>query len=60
MQVILISFEGEKYPIANVCELESSMNPFEKNLLVVSQFASGKKILLAKLCKGTEKLASEP
>ena len=61
MQVILMSCESEKYPLAKICELESSMSP---NIWKV--FAGGitsllvEKILLAKLCKWTEKLTVSP
>ena len=57
----LAKCEWAKYPLANVCELESTMSPkhLERICLWSHQFASGK-ILLAKLCKWTEKLTSSP
>lgn len=45
--------EGEKYPLANVCELESSLSP-------KPQLASIEEVLLIKLCKWTEMLTSSP
>ena len=57
----LIICEWEKHPPANICKLESSMSPKHWK-----EFASGltsllvEKILLAKLCKWTDKLTSSP
>ena len=62
MWVILIICEWEKYPLADIRELQSSMfsQTFGKNLQVVSPVCYWKNILLAKLCEWTKKLTSSP
>ena len=61
-QVKFIICKWEKYPLANVYKLESSMSPKQREQICwwSHQFASEKKFLLAKLCKCTEKLTLSP
>ena len=59
MRVILIICKWKKCPLANICKLESSMSPKQRERICLTSLLV-EKILLAKICKCTEKLTSSP